>query len=167
MRNWRDGPDDIPSRGKACDPPGSAQPRRIEACGQVCVPKNRPCRRRGIAAYPNLPWSNLTPDRADTRLRRSRLGPHGRVGRRCSRRPILRRGGSAEYVEIALSLISTRLLEVISALPAENEKKLREAVTDQISTANSGGRARWTSGSDPASRAVRRSHQFAHPGQRI
>jgi hypothetical protein len=45
-------------------------------------------------------------------------------------------------VEIALSLISTRLLEVISALPAENEKKLREAVTDQISTANSGGRAR-------------------------
>ena len=33
----------------------------------------------------------------------------------------------------------------------------------QISTANSDGRARWTSGSDPASQAVRRSHQFPHP----
>src|SRR5215831_282480 len=45
MKNSRGGLGDIPSPGRACDPPASGRPRRAIVRERVSGPKNRPCRR--------------------------------------------------------------------------------------------------------------------------
>src|SRR5262249_14044976 len=85
MKNWRGGPRGIRAQDKAGATPVSAGFDQGKARERAFGPKDRPSRQREIAAYPNPPLSDLTPECT----RRTTLPgpPQPPTGRRNSRLP--------------------------------------------------------------------------------
>jgi hypothetical protein len=122
MRNSRAGLGDIPSQGEVDARPASARSRRAKARGRVCGLKSRPFPQRVIVASRTLTSNDFTPKcggRHDI-VAVCRI-PYG-LGRptmsRAGWSPV--RGGNGGHVAMAETLISIRLLEVISTLCAGN-----------------------------------------------
>ena len=116
MRNSPDGLRGIPCRGRAGAKQTSARSRRTRAREQVSSPKKRPSQRKEIAAYPNPPWSDLSPN-CSTRTTSPRFpyAPTARAQPTMSRAGWSPVGGeNGGHVEMAVSLISTRRLKMIS-----------------------------------------------------
>jgi hypothetical protein len=122
MRNSRGGLGGIRSPGIPGAPPAFARSRQAKAPGEVFGLKSRPFRRRVIVASRTLTSNDFTPKcggRQDYRRGLPgplRPGPADHV--QGGLLPV--RGGNGGHVEMAETLISTRLLEVISNRSAGN-----------------------------------------------
>src|SRR5712671_6723286 len=115
MRNSRGDLRGIPSQGKVDARPASARSRRTTAPGAVFGPKSRPFRRRVVAVCQALPWRDLTPNRRAHYIAAVVLCPYGLSQPTIPGGELVPVGdGSGGQVEIAETLISTKLAEVIS-----------------------------------------------------
>ena len=149
MRNSRGGLGDIPSPGKAGAPPVSRRSRRAKALGGGAGPKGRPFRRRVIAVCRTLACCDLTQNRRSMTSPRVALCPYG-LGQptmfRAGWSPVGGRNGG--HLEIAVSLISMSLLEVISNRSAGNGRSPGQPPIPDFQghfRGHEGGSGRWTS----------------------
>ena len=123
MRNSRGGLGGIPFPGISGAPPAFARSRQAKAPGEVFGLKSRPSRRKVIAVYRTLPWCDLTPNSWTSDIAAVALCPYGLGQPTMFRgRLVPVGGGNGGHVEMAETLISTRLLEVISKRAAGNGK---------------------------------------------